>query len=193
MRFIKIILVSTISITLLFSLVATALGVTASDGILVTQQVDETITISTPSDVTMAPNITGTGTSTGTVDWTVTTNNSAGYKLEIEASAGPALTSGGDSVADYTEATPGTPEAWSVASSDSEFGFTASGTDSEAKYSAGTLYEGFSGTSKIQVATASAETVGTATTIDLKTEVGASKFQPTGTYTATITATATTL
>ncbi len=192
-RILKIILISTISITLLLSLIATALGANANDPVTVTATVDPTITISSPSNVTMSPNITGTGANTGSAEWTVTTNNSAGYKLEVEASASPALVSGGDNIADYTEAVAGTPETWSIATSASEFGFTASGTDSGSEYSSGTKYEGFEGTTKIEVATAAAETTGTATTVGFKAEVGSSKFQPTGDYTATITATATTL
>ena len=165
---------------------------TDSDVVTVNLTVSGTISLSSPADVTMSPAITGTGSSTGTAQWTVTTNNSAGYKLEVEASASPAMVSGSDTFADYTEGVAGTPETWSVAAADSEFGFTASGTDAESKYNTD-LYEGFSGATKIQVASANAETTGTATTVGFKAEVGASKSQPTGSYSATITATATTL
>ena len=76
-------------------------GATASDPVTVSCTVDNFISISSPVNLTMA-NIVGTGGSTsGNVIWSVTTNNSTGYKLEVYAGGAPALTKGADSFADY--------------------------------------------------------------------------------------------
>jgi len=63
------------------------------------------------------------------------------------------------------------------------------------KYSSGTLFEGFSGATKIKIAEDNQETPvgGASTTVNFKAEVGSSRNQPAGDYSATITATATTL
>ncbi len=86
------------------------------------------LSISSPSDVDMGsiPGLTG-GAATGEADWTVITDNPAGYSLSVKSSTSPALQgqSQGDSFADYTEAESGTPDySWSVADSTAEFGFT---------------------------------------------------------------------
>lgn len=189
---------SLVAIASLFVLIEPAELKTAThdDSITVTTTVLGTISVSSPADVTMSPNITGTGTANGSATWNVFTSNASGWKLEVEASASPAMSDGsGNIFDDYTESVSGTPEAWSVSASDSEFGFTASGDNVIADYSSGTLYEGFKGTTKIEVATDSSNTSGGGvdTTVGFRAEVGSSKIQVSGTYTATITATATTL
>ena len=163
-----------------------------TDDVTVNLTVGSTISIDSPSNVNMSPDITGTGASTGSTTWTVTTNNSSGWKLEVNAGATPAMASGADTFANYTEGTPGTPETWSIANSVSEFGFGATGSYIGAAFGAA-KYMGFNGTSKTQVSSASAETAGDATTVIFRAEVGSTKSQPTGAYSATITATATTL
>jgi hypothetical protein len=166
---------------------------TDSDSVNVNLAVTGTISLNSPVDVTMSPDIAGTGTSTGSADWTVTTNNSTGYKLEVATNRVNTMQSAASDIfTDYTEGTPGTPEVWSVAANASEFGFNASGTAAEAVFS-GSKYEGFKNTTKVQVAHESVQTVGTSTSINFKAEVGSSKFQPTGSYSAIVTATATTL
>jgi hypothetical protein len=100
--------------------------------------------------------------------------------------------SGSDVFTDYTEGTPGTPETWSILATASEFGFGATGSYIESGFGAD-KYIGFDGTNKIQIAHEAAETSGSDTTVIFKAEVGSSKFQPTGDYSATVTATATTL
>lgn len=162
-----------------------------TDDVLVNLTVGSTISLNTPSDVSMGT-ITGTGSVTGNTVWQVTTNNSAGWKLEVEASATPAMVSGGDSFADYGEAVEGTPETWSIAASVSEFGFGATGTYVLAKYGAD-KYMGFNSTTNEEVSRNTAEGTAVETTVIFKAEVGASKAQPSGDYTATVTATATTL
>jgi len=101
---------------------------TANDSVNVNLTVDPTIAINSPADVSMSPNITGTGTSTGSTTWTVTTNSNLGWKLEVNASTTPAMTSGANNFANYTEGTTGTPDAWLIAAAASEFGFGATGT-----------------------------------------------------------------
>ncbi|MDZ7612137.1 MAG: hypothetical protein U5L10_05215 [Candidatus Moranbacteria bacterium] len=169
---------------------------TETDSVEVTVTVSGVISISSPADVSLSPDIPGTGSADGSATWKVETNNSSGWKLEVNADASPAMTDGsGNSFADYTESTAGVPENWSVDSADSEFGFSASGDYAESEYSSGSNYEGFEGTSKIQVASDGSITPGGGadTTVHFKAEAGSDKNQPQGEYSATITATASTL
>ncbi|MFA5926339.1 MAG: hypothetical protein WC831_05465 [Parcubacteria group bacterium] len=163
-----------------------------TDSVVVNLNVLATISLNTPSDVTMAPDITGTGSSTGSTTWTVTTNNSAGWKLEVNTDQASTMHSGSDVFADYSETADGTPEAWLVAPSAAEFGFGATGSYVETKFGVD-KYMGFNSTTKEQVSHNSAETAGDSTTVTFKAEVGSSKLQPTGAYASTVTATATTL
>ncbi len=182
---------------------------TVNDSVTVTQAVTPGISITAPSDITMTAITTSQNSAVGNATWTVTTNNQAGYKLELNASATPALAqvSPAESFADYTEGTPGTPETWSVTNA-YEFGFSGYGTDissvtwgtdtdciNTADVPSATLkWRGFTGTTKIQVATKATETStsGVASTMCVATQQQ-TLFAPSGSYTATITATATTL
>jgi hypothetical protein len=163
-----------------------------TDNVTVNLNVTGTISLNSPSDVNMSPDIAGTGASTGNVVWTVTTNNSSGWKLEVETDQANTMHSGSDIFTDYTEASEDTPETWSIAASASEFGFGATGSYIETKFGAD-KYMGFNSTTKEQVAHEATETSGSDTTVIFRAEVGASKFQPTGAYSSTVTATATTL
>ena len=174
-----------------------AIAAVANDGIDVTANMNSWITISSPSDVDLGNFDKGTD-NTGAANWSVATNNAAGYKLEIkESGAAPALVSDtsptGYYFDDYNMDTTSVPSSWSVASSDAEFGFTASGDDAGSEFSSGTKYRGTNGTTDIQIATSSGETSATTTTVTFRAEVGSSKFLLSGGYTAVITATATTL
>ncbi len=162
-----------------------------ADDVLVNLSVAPTISLNSPTDVSMGT-ITGTGNVTGSTTWTVTTNNSSGWKLEVATDQANTMHSGSDVFTDYTEAVEGTPETWSIASSASEFGFGATGTYIESKFGTG-KYMGFNSTAKEQVSHGSAETAGDDTTVIFKAEVGSAKSQPSGSYSATVTATATTL
>ncbi len=168
---------------------------TDSDSVTISVEVNEVISISSPSDETLTPDIPETGTATGDVTWTVSTNGTDGWELKLEANTSPAMTIAGNSFADYTEAVLGVPEAWSVAASASEFGFSAGGSYAKSKYSDGTLFEGFSGSTKILVADDDDATPGGGADVDVnfRAEAGSSKSQAPGTYTARITATATSL
>ncbi|NTV44888.1 MAG: hypothetical protein HGA67_04365 [Candidatus Yonathbacteria bacterium] len=186
-----------------------ARAASANDSVVVNQAVTSGIAITSPSDITMTALTTSQNSAVGTATWTVTTNSQAGYKLELNASTNPALAqvSPAESFANYTEAVAGTPETWSVSSA-YEFGFSAYGsnvptatwgTDSDCIAaanvpSAGLKWRGFSGTTLTQIATSASETgtTGTASTMCVATEQNGT-FAPSGTYTATITATATTL
>ncbi len=169
---------------------------TASDPVTVSVTVDDYISISNPGDVTLA-NIAGTGGSTeSSATWTVATNNDAGYKLEVTASSTPALAKGADSFADFVDG--GTPIPWSVAAADSAFGISAQGNATSAALwgnpGAGSgNYRGLQGATAIEVANNSNETAGEDTTLYFRAEVGASHLQPSGTYSANLTVTATTL
>lgn len=191
-----------------------------ADPITVTQTVSAEIALSSPDDVTMSgaiPGITG-GSATGTATWNVITNNNAGFKMELEASADPALagTTHGDSFADYGEASSGVPDyAWTVAESDAEFGYTVvpetaadadqSFKDDGADCNVATnnpdgtkCWLGFEGTTKEQVVNRSTETDigGEDEVVNFKAELNgpatdADGFLVEDTYTATITATVT--
>lgn len=180
---------------------------TASDNIVVTLNVDAGITISDGAAVTMSPNLgTSVNGSIGSSSWLVKTNNTTGYKLDVKASASPALVSGGNSFADYTETSIGVPETWSVPLSAKEFGYSAYGNDTltatwgtgagcgSSGAPLGTMkYVGFKTTDKT-IATTGVPTpyAGTTTNICFAVEQD-TVYAPSGTYTATITATATTL
>ena len=92
-----------------------------------------TISITSPSNVNMSPDIGGVsgGTGAGSATWKVTTDSPAGYTLSIKASTSPALkcVSGGcntgtDSFADYTPVGSDPDYNWGIDSADSEFGFS---------------------------------------------------------------------
>jgi hypothetical protein len=185
------------SSALLFSYLETLDGIVAgdaTDSVTVRVSVVSSISIDNPADVALDPNIEETGTANGSATWNVKTNNLAGWTLGLEASSAPAMKSGANSFADYTETAPGTPEAWSVDAADSEFGFNSSGTYAEAGFG-GNKYLGFDGLNQIQIAhrNAPSEGVGDDTTVGFRAEVGASHNQALGTYDATITATASTI
>ncbi|NTW48078.1 MAG: hypothetical protein HGA48_04055 [Candidatus Yonathbacteria bacterium] len=178
-----------------------------TDTVVVTQTVDAGIAISSPSDITMTHLSTTQNSAVGSATWTVTTNNQAGYTLDVHASTDPALQSGSEQFTDYTETSAGVPEVWNVVSA-YEFGFSAYGTHVPAAWDTNTATDcieganvpgvdlrwlGFNGTTDIEVASSSSETgtSGIASTICVATEQDG-VFAPSGVYTATITATATT-
>ncbi|MFA6301307.1 MAG: hypothetical protein WC609_03070 [Candidatus Paceibacterota bacterium] len=190
-----------------YSLTEYAFGVT--DQVVVTLDVDSGITISDGAAVTMAPHISITANgSIGSSTWTVITNGASGYSLSVHDSTDPALKSATDSFANYTEATPGTPEVWSVPAASKEFGYSAYGTDtSTATWGTGTScgsagaptgtqkYVGFAATPTDKIIATRATvtpTTGITTTICFAAEQD-TVFAAAGTYTATITGTAVTL
>lgn len=186
---------------------------TISDSITVTQSVTSEITISSPIDVTMSPSIAGItgGTGNGSATWNVRTNDTSGFNLKIKASASPALQSGSYSFVDYTEASASTPDfAWSIAASDSEFGYTVESTTVEDTAQAfkdngtvcggtgtvnavDTCWDGLSTTDATIVNRSNiTSSTGENETVKFRAQSGSSRFQEEGAYTATITVTATT-
>lgn len=213
---ISLLFIQVIYITVIEPTISTA-ATTVTDTVLVTLNVDAGISITDGAPANMTPNIGITGNkAVGSSSWNVKTNNATGYTLLVHADAAPALvkTSGGgaaDSFADYTEAVDGTPETWGgVASTDKEFGFSARGTDVLASFGntattcgdtgngtpdAASKYLGFNNTADIQIATRNSVTTpsGVDTNICFAAEQGSGIYASSGTYTTTVTATASTL
>lgn len=183
------------------------IAASVSDNVIVTLVVDAGLTITSPADVTMAPNIgIAANGSIGTSAWTVKTNSPTGFNFLLKASASPALVSGGNSFTDYTEASAGIPEVWSVPASNKEFGYSAYGTDvvtgtwgtgagcGSAGAPLGTMkYVGFKTVDKTIVTTSSVTTPSGSTINVCYAAEQDTVYAASGTYTATITATATTL
>ena len=190
-----------------FGLVDTAFAI--DDPLTVTLNVTSGIAISSPSDVLMSRNLTlANMTAIGTSTWTVTTNNVTGYNLTIKATSSPAMIStvGSSSVANYQT---GAPNTWSVTAGTAAFGFSVFGPDTPtATWGTGALcsgtpdqpstslkYMGFTTTTSTPVLANRSTTTpfaGIATTVCFAVEQD-SFFIPTGTYTATIVATAVTI
>ncbi|HLD19835.1 MAG TPA: hypothetical protein VJB93_01105 [Patescibacteria group bacterium] len=177
-----------------------------------------TITLSAPADVTFSAGLGGVtgGQREDTIVWTVTTDAAAGYELYVKASTNPALqcasggcSVGGDTIANYTEASAGVPDyTWSIATTAAEFGFTPEGTHVFSKYldngssacntgsseTSSRCWYGFT-TSNEKVASSAVPNhpTGTDTTVRLRVESGTAHITQGGNYQATITATATAL
>lgn len=181
-----------------------------TDSVDVTQTVTSDITITSPSDVTMSQALTTTqNTATGSATWNVKTNDSDGYTMTLFASTAPALSrsGGGGNIVDYTPAVSETPETWSVSSA-AEFGWSGFGTDVNTStygtdsdclgagahnYSTALKYRDFDLTGSADTIASSAaatSTSGTNTTMCLATEQSG-VYAVAGTYSGTITATAT--
>lgn len=179
---------------------------TATDAVVVTLQVDAGITITSPPDTTLSNTIgVSNNTAVGTTTWTVATNNTLGYFLGVKASTFPAMKSATDQVQDFS--TSSMPTTWSVAATDARFGFSAFGTGVLSRWGTGSFcngaatstfnptlnYYGFYTNSTTTTNITSTTTqAGNPTTICYVAQQGTSFFIPSGTYTATITATATT-
>lgn len=181
---------------------------TDDDTVLVTLNVDEGIVISSPADAPMSQNLGVTAhEATATVVWNVATNAAGGYIIAVRATSTPAMQSSTDVVADYTPATPATPETWSVAPGDAEFGFSAFGTHvstgtwgTDTDCVGGTAHTPSAGlnyrdldTTDITIGSSGATTTpsGVDTTVCFAVEQNGT-YIPSGAYTATIIATATT-
>lgn len=167
------------------------------------------ISITSPNDVAL-PGMSGmiSGQSTSSESWTVTTDNSAGYELLVKSLTSPALkSSGGAYFSDYQPSATGTPDyAFSVAPTYSVFAFSPEGVDVSQTYldngigsQCGTgstetqdrCWDGFSTTGKVvSHRSSSNQPSGTVTTVKYRTAIGSSKLQDSGSYTATIVATA---
>jgi len=165
---------------------------------------DYHISISSPADVVMGA-ISGYGQSalaTNYATWNIKTDNPAGYSLTWRAGTETMTNATADTMGAYTPTLANTPETWSVASTDSEWGGHL-GKDSTSVDTAtwGTL-DSYAGgkwlnvaTSDFQIASRIDRTSATGDNeiIFFGSEVGSNKHQPTGTYTVNVTITTTTL
>jgi len=170
------------------------------------QQPDDTyISITSPTDINMDP-INGLigGTSTSSIDWTVTTNSNAGYSATVKAATSPALTAVLDTFDDYTPVGSDPDFSWSIANTTAAFGYSVSGADIVDRFkdngsacnigtgdTAEKCWDGFSTTPKTILQTTSANAPsGTVTTLELRAESGTNKILTADDYSATITVTA---
>jgi len=207
----KVIVMSVVALFLaqalyMFAFEPTILSATDdSDDVIVTLNVEAGLTLSDGANVTMSPPIgISANSSIGGSYWIATTNNESGYTLAVKASTSPALKSGTNSFADYTTTVTDTPETWSADSGTYQFGYSVNGNDvSTSTWGTATTcgssgvpdtsgkYRGFT-TSDINVASTSTVTpfTGTQTNICFAAEQNG-VFAPSGSYTATITATMT--
>jgi hypothetical protein len=151
------------------------------------------------------PGITG-GTSNGSTTVTVTTDGAAGYTMSIEASQGPALEDGANTIADYAPAGGDPDFTFTTASADSHFGYTPEGIDVVARFLDDTLsscnepagtdsslscWDGLATTAETIVQSSGPNhPSGATTTIYFRVGIGGSAGQAPGTYTATTTLTA---
>lgn len=171
------------------------------------QQMDSVfLSISAPSNVTLAPAIpsVGGGTADGSTSVTVTTDSAAGYQLTIQAAASPALASGSGSFADYAPAGADPDFGFTVAAASSAFGFSPEGSDIASTFkddgaacnagasdTADSCWAGL-GTAGQLIAERSNSNMpaGTATVLKFRAESGAAHTQAAGTYSAVTTLTA---
>lgn len=182
------------------------IAVDDTDGVTVTLTVDTGITISDGANVTMAPNIgVSSDGAIGSSSWTVRTNNATGYSLAVKSSTNPALVSGSNVFENYSEASAGVPEVWNV-SNGKRFGYSAYGDNTptatwgtSASCGSGGVpavdqkYVGFTTSNKVIASNSGVTpTTGITTNICFAAEQD-TVYAPSGVYTATITATATTL
>jgi hypothetical protein len=180
----------------------------ATSSVVVTLNVTAGISISAPGNVTMSTPITvSQNSSIGTTTWTVITNDSNGYTLGVNSTSTPAMQSGANTIADYQT---GAPNIWAATSTGGYFGYSAFGTDvSTGTWGTGAVcnggtngnatsttlkYKGFTGSAFTVASRASTTTPsGVSTTFCYAAEQGTAFFIPSGTYQATIVATATSL
>jgi len=112
------------------------------------------------------------------------------------------MASGGDTIAAYTPAAPNVPEIWSVAGAASEWGGHMGASSTTVNTTTWGALDTYAGGKWLNVVTGSTFEVANRATetsaggdseiVFFGAEVGASKFQPTGTYTVSVTMTATT-
>lgn len=183
---------------------ATTEAVTATDNVVITLNVTSGVSITSPADASMSVALgVSQNTAVGTTTWNVKTNSSSGYTLTVQATSTPAMSSGSNSILDYQT---GTPNTWTATSGFAYFGYSAYGTDTPTgtwgtgstcstggpnTISTTLKYKGLT-TSGVQVSTRASTTTtsGVDTTVCYAVEQNGS-YIPSGTYTATVTATAT--
>lgn len=169
------------------------------------QMHDSYLAVSAPGNITLAPSIpsNGGGVANGSAVWTVTTDNEAGYTMNIRASSTPALTSGANSFANYVPAGANPDFTFTTPAAAARFGFTPEGVDIVQKYKDNGVSCNVGGSDAasacwgpllttadtVSTRTSSNHPSGTGTTIRFRAESGASNVQPAGSYVATTTLT----
>jgi hypothetical protein len=149
------------------------------------------------------------GTATGSAAYVVTTNNTAGYQLIVQALTSPALRSPQSSIPDYSPGTSNPDFTFTISSStDARFGFSPEGTDIVQRYkdngsscnvgssdTADACWDGFATTTQAVAQSASAnDPNGATTTIQYEVKLGAGRLQPSSaSYSANVIITALTL
>ncbi len=167
--------------------------------------IESTISLSCPDSLDLT-SITGTGQSTidtsNEATCNIATNNSNGYKLEWQASSNNMQNSNSDTISSYTPITPNAPEPWLIDNTASEWGARLKSTSTDNDTSTWGLSDGYDGnwlnidnSTPFEIIRRTEETdqSGSDEIIQFGAEVGSNKFQPSGTYTTTVTMTATTL
>lgn len=158
---------------------------------------DSYIAIAGPASILIGT-IVGTGQATASGSWIVTTDADGGYQLSWNA-ATAAMVSGSDTIAAFTPSVANTPDTWSVAAIDSEWGarLRSSSTDTYGEWgtdNSSDKWLNIATSSRVIVARLSRTSIsGSQEIVQLRAEVGASHLQPTGTYTNTVTMTASAL
>ena len=164
------------------------------------------IAITSPGSITLSPAIlsVGGGTADGSAIWTVTTDNAAGYTMNIRSSGNPALASGANNFADYVPAGSDPDFTFTTPGAGSRFGFSPEGANIVQKYkdngaacNAGALdaasacWAALSSTTPATIASSAVPNhpSGTPTTVRFRAVSGAANVQPLGSYTATATLT----
>jgi len=184
-----------------------------ADSAVVSLSVTSEITISSPADTSLTPSIPGvTGNagspSTASLTWTVITNNSAGFNVKLKSSTDPSLQlDGSNTFSDYTNATPLNYTWQTPSASAAWFGFTvepATAADTVVAFldngsntcgtgavnGANTCWGGLATTDTDVInRTSATSSSGEAEVVKFWAESNA-KFLNSGSYTATITATA---
>jgi len=168
------------------------------------------ISISSPTDVSFS-NMSGitAGEANASSTWTVIADNAAGYTLSVKASTDPAMKSStyGSFFADYTPSGADPDKTFSITSTASAFAFSPEGVDLAQRYkdngtscNTGALdtvdacWDGLDiSDATISSRTSSNAPSGSTTTIKYRAAIGSEKIQDAGSYSATITVTATAL
>lgn len=176
-----------------------------NDSVVVTLMVVSGISITHPDDAPMSTNIDmNQNTAIASSTWNVKTINTAGYSLTVEASSNPAMQA--SSTAWIADA-PATPAVWATAlgTATSTFAFGAYGTDAISSLkgdtqcwvtngntpSATLKWRGFTGTTPIQTATRASVTDPSGIDTTVCYAAGQNGvYIPSGSYSATVTATA---
>ena len=171
------------------------------------QEANASISIECPNNVELG-SINGNGKSdlaSNVASCVIITDNPGGYSLEWQASTADMI-SGTDAIAQYTSSSP---EVWSVASTDSEWGArlmkTGTTTYDSSKWGAAAVSETYSNSDvlwykvdntapyEIVRRISRTDVAGDTENILFGSEVGADKFQPSGIYSVGVTITATML